>query len=232
MQSSLEFVFPPFSLLYPLSTIFLLRFKLLTTSIQLKSSTVAPPLSKAQGIHFIWPGLEPLSGDFVFQNVLGDQKRSGSCSFAAWYGPLPDGSYREFQQTVVSPGDSLVSDFVLDLGTNTWSNSWMPVPGNETKIETRKQSSESGNLTISFEPAPEFTDVIFEIELIIGAVWGFGPQVWENIFIEVNSTETSWCRVAILGQYGFNYSMTEPVVRVNANGTSSCYIATFVFENP
>jgi hypothetical protein len=130
-------------------------------------------------MHFIWPGLEPLSGDFVFQNVLGDPKRSGSWSFATWYGPLPDGSYREFQHAAVSPGDSLVSDFVLDFGTNTWGNSWMLVLGNGTVIEAGKQKSESANLKISFEPAPVFTDVIFEIELQDGAAWaGMGVDLY------------------------------------------------------
>lgn len=31
-----------------------------------------PNVSPGQGIHFIWPGMEPSDGSFVFQNVLGD----------------------------------------------------------------------------------------------------------------------------------------------------------------
>ncbi len=36
----------------------------------------------------------------------------------------------------------------------------------------------------------------------------------------------------MLGKFGFNYSMTEPVAMVNTNETGSCYIARLVFENP
>jgi hypothetical protein len=32
-------------------------------------------------------GFEPRNGDFVFQNVIGDQQQPGKWSFATWYGP-------------------------------------------------------------------------------------------------------------------------------------------------
>lgn len=44
-------------------------------------------LTDIGSLHYVWPGMEPRNGSFVFQNVIGDQQPAGNWSFATWYGP-------------------------------------------------------------------------------------------------------------------------------------------------
>jgi len=51
---------------------------------QLNVTMIMPAVPAAPGIHYIWPGLQPNSDAFVFQDVGGDEEGSGSWTFAEW----------------------------------------------------------------------------------------------------------------------------------------------------
>ena len=44
-----------------------------------------PPINT--GFHALWPGLQPNSDNFVFQNVIDDDQPDGKWAFSTWYGP-------------------------------------------------------------------------------------------------------------------------------------------------
>jgi hypothetical protein len=50
----------------------------------LEATMVIPQASKGPGIHFIWPGLQPSSDNYVFQDVAGDDLGPGAWTFAEW----------------------------------------------------------------------------------------------------------------------------------------------------
>jgi hypothetical protein len=113
-----------------------------------------------------------------------------------------------------------------------WSSTWFLEPGVISKdvgIEER-----SGRVKVDLEDMENvaLTDVIFEIELQEMATWDFGPVLWRDIWIEVNSSTTSWCQDSRLGVYNFWHEMADPVATLNVNGSSSCYIASLSFVLP
>jgi hypothetical protein len=50
----------------------------------LEATMVIPQPPQGPGIHFIWPGLQPSSDNYVFQDVAGDDLRHGAWTFAEW----------------------------------------------------------------------------------------------------------------------------------------------------
>jgi hypothetical protein len=142
---------------------------------QLESTMKIPSISKGPGIHFVWPGLEPRNGNFVFQNVIGDDQPTGRWTLATWYGPYDaKGDYYEYgtipgetfeqlflmQMTecyIVTHGDTLTTIFDLNLGNGEWNDPWYLTPGSNGVAAG--ETSGSGGVNIAFPNEGALTDV-------------------------------------------------------------------------
>lgn len=207
---------------------------------QLDSILTVPALSTGKGVHFIWSGLENSPGSFVAQSVIGDQQLPGYWSAAMWFGPNNSSdplSYREVPSTPVQvfEGDLYYAGSFLNFFGN-FHSFWRVFPGPISKganVEEKKGTFDSSSSDADMHLLQQLTNVVFEIELQQGASWDFGPQVWEYIHMEANTTDTTWCREPSLGVWKFKYNMTEPwATAVEDRGFSICLIERLTFESP
>ena len=190
---------------------------------------IIPVLSKGPGLHYVWPGMETGAGNFVFQNVIGDKQPDGQWTFATWYGPYDTAKdYKEYGRVKVTEGDALTTIFELDTSTGEWTDNWILEPGSKGK--SNGEQSSSGGVNVAFPYEGALTDVLFEIELQERAAWDFGTVTWDNIIIETDSSDTSWCTQPRLGQ-AFSYTMSQPKATLSG-GRSICYIASLGFNSP
>ncbi|KAL3428230.1 hypothetical protein PVAG01_01739 [Phlyctema vagabunda] len=188
-----------------------------------ESTMVVPPTSAGAGFHSAWPGLEPSTEDFVYQNVLMDSGQQWY--FFAEYCCEPR---LDYPPQPVYPGDTIRSIFSLDTSSGEWANAWSSVPG-QAGIEAGEAIGSIVN-TNSFPDEGILSQAIFAIELQEGAVWDFGAVAWSDITIVANTTSTAWCSSpGVFG--GFKYSMSTPVATV-AGGSTTCYIESLIFEAP
>ena len=51
---------------------------------RLETTMIIPEIPKGPGIHYVWPGLQPDTNNFVFQDVSGDELGTGAWTFAEW----------------------------------------------------------------------------------------------------------------------------------------------------
>lgn len=207
---------------------------------QLESTIIVPALSAGKGVHFIWSGLESTPGSFVAQSVVGDQQLPGYWSAATWVGPNNSSdprSYREVPSVPVQAfeGDRYSSTSFVNL-FGDFRSFWEILPGpisTDTGAERRKGDFDSSSIDTDKGLLQQLTNVVLEIELQQGASWDIGPQVWQSIRMQVNSTDTTWCREPSMGVWKFKYSMTEPQVMVDEDrGFSICSIDKLTFESP
>lgn len=124
--------------------------------LQLESTLEISSVSMGPGVHFVWPGMEPRNGSFVFQNVIGDDQPKGSWVFAKWYGPYDtQGDYHEYRivpgkvnlehrqeqltyYPLVTRGDILTTIFDLNLNNGEWNDPWYLTPGTKGAIAGEK----------------------------------------------------------------------------------------------
>jgi hypothetical protein len=103
----------------------------------------------------------------------------------------------------------MTTDFELDTETGKWIDNWTLEPGSAGQAAGEKESS--GGVNIGFPKQGPLTDTLFEIELQNGAIWDFGPVTFENIIMEVNSTDTAWCTVYVSRQYKQGKALTKSI---------------------
>ncbi|EHK98650.1 hypothetical protein M7I_5535 [Glarea lozoyensis 74030] len=70
--------------LIPLTTSYAIIWQPQATITTLQATMVIPQVPAGPGIHFIWPGLQPSSNQYVFQDVSGDDTGIGAWTFADW----------------------------------------------------------------------------------------------------------------------------------------------------
>ncbi|KAF4619081.1 hypothetical protein G7Y89_g14766 [Cudoniella acicularis] len=128
------------------------------------------------------------------------------------------------------PGDSLVTNFELDVESGNWTDTWRFMPNN-TGLNPQRYSN-GGVVDLGFPDQENLWMASFGIILEQNGTWDFGPQTWTDITITANSTDATWCTSPQIGSDTFNYTMSEPQGNVTANGTSTCYIAKLTFQYP
>ncbi|KAH6677115.1 hypothetical protein B0J14DRAFT_689188 [Halenospora varia] len=195
------------------------------------SITYTPAFPKGKGVHFIWSGLENRNGSFVFQTVLASASGEGTGN-KTWTAAI--GDYHEFKSNPTRRGDSFGNELLLgddDEPNGHMVGEWVVQPGAEGKA--MGDEGQNNTATIDINGKDPLTNFIFEIELQQGATWNFGPQTWTRIFMEVNSTDTTWCTKPTLGQHKFKYSMSDPHIEVGEGSDSSmCIIDYLTFDAP
>ncbi|CAG8954447.1 hypothetical protein HYFRA_00006075 [Hymenoscyphus fraxineus] len=189
-----------------------------------------PQVPSRGGIHYIWPGLQPDSNNFVFQDVSGDEAVAGAWTFAEWM-VAGSGDYNKTKDVLVYPGDSIAICFALNPKTGRWLDRWETSPGAIGRaagsmysisdvIPPQEQTNAFGKLT----------QALFVIELVAGATWNFGPVTFSKIKIVAETTNTDWCS-SPGQQAAFRFTIANPVARVNGN-TTVCTIDSLVFLEP
>ncbi|RDW68319.1 hypothetical protein BP5796_08976 [Coleophoma crateriformis] len=188
-----------------------------------ESTMVAPAVSTGSGSHSAWPGLEPESESFVYQNVLIDS--GNQWYFFTEYCCSPNVDYAP---QLTYPGDTIKSVFDLDTCSGEWTNTWSRTPGS-----TGSAAGETAGTTVSTNSFPSentLSQAVFAIELQNSAAWDFGAVVWSDITITANTTDTTWCTSP--ETFGsFQYSMSSPVATVSGS-SSTCFVANLIFESP
>ncbi|RDW71878.1 hypothetical protein BP5796_07912 [Coleophoma crateriformis] len=76
-----------------------------------------------------------------------------------------------------------------------------------------------------------FNQALLAIELY-SVAWDFGPLVFKNVVMEVNTTATAWCTSAPENyNSATSYTMSTPVVSTS-NGVTTCSIAQVNMTGP
>ncbi|KAF4636270.1 hypothetical protein G7Y89_g1828 [Cudoniella acicularis] len=191
---------------------------------------IIPQVPAAGGLHYIWPGLQPSSDNFVFQDVGGDALGSGAWTFAEWTVDSQD-NYNKTDDVAVYPGDSIDILFSLDVNSGEWLDQWTTTPGSDGTAAGEQFTAASfmapESQLAAFGP---LTQALFIIELQEGATWNFGPLTFSDITIQAQTTGTDWCS-SPTQEDQFTFSMLTPVSTVDGN-TATCTISSLVFIAP
>ncbi|EKD18113.1 hypothetical protein MBM_03885 [Drepanopeziza brunnea f. sp. 'multigermtubi' MB_m1] len=167
---------------------------------------VVPPLRKA-GVYYLWPGLQDIDYSGVFQEVL--DGKSGTW----WIGSgwccsnpsLPWGSGFD-----VRTAERLTISKTRDTDSENWSSS----------ISSGSKSAKN-SFPLAYK---NFNQAVLAIELH-GVDWDFGPLVWINVVMVMNTTETAWCT-----NPPENYDSTTRYTMVDPKATTSGGLTTCTID--
>ncbi|KUJ23837.1 uncharacterized protein LY89DRAFT_744355 [Mollisia scopiformis] len=192
------------------------------------------PDSNTLGLQAVWPGLQPHSQQYVLQNVLANGvpgewllEPYSCCNPIAMLVP----------PMRVYPGDTLTNTFSLDRFSMQWQINWVVIPG--PVGQAAGEVSFNGGLNFDLTQYDNdnatieaYTSSMFAIELQHGGQWDFGPVSWRDILLEINTTDTTWCKSGPQLQAGsFHWNYSTPVASPVDN-VVRCYIAEMNFESP
>ncbi|KAE8449417.1 hypothetical protein EG329_008025 [Mollisiaceae sp. DMI_Dod_QoI] len=205
--------------------------------LRFQSTMIIPhgsPDSNSNAIQFLWPGMQPTSGNGVFQNVLANGS-PGEWFLEPFYCCNPDKQLAPSMR--VYPGDTLTNTFSLNTFNMKWYNNYMVIPG--PVGQAAGEVAFSGGFI--FDPATNdqsvrgeaYTAALFAIELQQAGQWDFGPLSWRDILIEINTTNTAWCNTGptLNGGGDFNFDISTPLAS-SVDGVVRCYIAQMDFLSP
>ncbi|RDW66331.1 hypothetical protein BP6252_09966 [Coleophoma cylindrospora] len=180
--------------------------------IKFSMDMVAPTLPQA-ATYYLWPGLQDVGTSGVYQEVM--DGRSGTWWIGAgWCCSNPTlswgGGFNVAGQTTTT----------IDM-VRTDNTDW-------TSTLTQGTQTVTDVFPLSYK---NFNQALLAIELY-SVAWDFGPLVFKNVVMEMNTTQTAWCTSAPENyNSATSYTMSTPVVSTS-NGITTCSIALVNMTGP
>ena len=176
-------------------------------------------------------GMEPANDNAVIQNVVGN-RGVGVGEWGFWPEYCCDPNIFLKTSEKVYPGDKLLNRIAQNSSSGEWIMSWWLKPGDAGAAA--RETPFAGSLVFDpkFYPAKDpFQTAFLVIEVNQTSYWDFGEVAWEDILIEANTTETSWCVAFQADPHAAEWSTTPPNATV-IDGMTTCRVEKLTLGGP